>query len=63
MQGTTLSIEVGGGNEVEPDDTVYVLEVTKMGNGIVAGHDGTASQVLVSEDDSVGMGDVLLVLK
>ncbi len=35
----------------------------KMENDVVAERGGTVSQVLVSEGDSVDMGDVLLVLE
>ncbi|ELK56116.1 biotin carboxylase [Haloferax sp. BAB-2207] len=63
MQGTILSVEVGEGDEVEPGDTVCILEAMKMENDVVAERGGTVSQVLVSEGDSVDMGDVLLVLE
>ncbi|ELZ86837.1 acetyl-CoA carboxylase biotin carboxylase subunit [Haloferax volcanii] len=63
MQGTILSVEVAEGDEVEPGDTVCILEAMKMENDVVAERGGTVSQVLVSEGDSVDMGDVLLVLE
>ncbi|UVE50442.1 acetyl-CoA carboxylase biotin carboxylase subunit [Haloferax larsenii] len=63
MQGTILSVDVGEGDEVEPGDTVCVLEAMKMENDVVAERGGTVSQVLVGEGDSVDMGDVLLVLE
>ncbi len=63
MQGTILSVEVEEGDEVEPGDTVCILEAMKMENDVVAERGGTVSQVLVSEGDSVDMGDVLLVLE
>ncbi|WP_396611961.1 propionyl-CoA carboxylase biotin carboxylase/biotin-carboxyl carrier subunit [Haloferax sp. S1W] len=63
MQGTILSVAVDEGDEVEPGDTVCVLEAMKMENDVVAERGGTVSQVLVGEGDSVDMGDVLLVLE
>ncbi|ELZ82476.1 pyruvate carboxylase [Haloferax elongans ATCC BAA-1513] len=63
MQGTILSVDVDEGDEVEPGDTVCVLEAMKMENDVVAERGGTVSQVLIGEGDSVDMGDVLLVLE
>ncbi|WP_410766834.1 propionyl-CoA carboxylase biotin carboxylase/biotin-carboxyl carrier subunit [Haloferax sp. DFSO60] len=63
MQGTILSVEVEEGDEVEPGDTVCVLEAMKMENDVVSERGGTVSQVLIGEGDSVDMGDVLLVLE
>ncbi|KAB1187833.1 MULTISPECIES: propionyl-CoA carboxylase biotin carboxylase/biotin-carboxyl carrier subunit [Haloferax] len=63
MQGTILSVDVEEGDEVEPGDTVCVLEAMKMENDVVAERGGTVTQVLVGEGDSVDMGDVLLVLE
>ncbi|KTG28036.1 propionyl-CoA carboxylase biotin carboxylase/biotin-carboxyl carrier subunit [Haloferax profundi] len=63
MQGTILSVDVEEGDEVEPGDTVCVLEAMKMENDVVAERGGTVSQVLVGEGDSVDMGDVLIVIE
>ncbi|ELZ96724.1 pyruvate carboxylase [Haloferax mucosum ATCC BAA-1512] len=63
MQGTILAVEVEEGDEVEPGDTVCILEAMKMENDVVAERGGTVSQVLIGEGDSVDMGDVLLVLE
>ncbi len=63
MQGTILSVEVGEGDEIAPDDVVCVLEAMKMENDVVTERGGTVTQVMVSEGDSVDMGDVLVVLE
>ncbi|WP_411964148.1 propionyl-CoA carboxylase biotin carboxylase/biotin-carboxyl carrier subunit [Haloferax sp. YSMS24] len=63
MQGTILAVEVAEGDDVEPGDTVCVLEAMKMENDVVTERGGTVSQVLVAEGDSVDMGDVLVVIE
>ena len=63
MQGTILSVDVAEGDDVEPGDTVCVLEAMKMENDVVTERGGTVSQVLVAEGDSVDMGDVLIVIE
>ncbi|WP_416840733.1 propionyl-CoA carboxylase biotin carboxylase/biotin-carboxyl carrier subunit [Haloferax sp. DFSO52] len=63
MQGTILSVGVDEGDDVEPGDTVCVLEAMKMENDVVTERGGTVTQVLVAEGDSVDMGDVLIVIE
>ncbi|MFB6089709.1 MAG: acetyl-CoA carboxylase biotin carboxylase subunit [Halobellus sp.] len=63
MQGTILSVDVEGGDEVGAGDVVCVLEAMKMENDVVTERGGTVSDVLVAEGDSVDMGDTLVVLE
>ncbi|UWG48531.1 Acetyl/propionyl-CoA carboxylase, alpha subunit [Halanaeroarchaeum sp. HSR-CO] len=62
MQGTILSVDVEEGAEVQAGDVLCVLEAMKMENDVVASRGGTVSQVLVEPDQSVDMGDTLLVI-
>jgi acetyl-CoA/propionyl-CoA carboxylase biotin carboxyl carrier protein len=40
-----------------------VLEAMKMENTVAAGKDGTVTEVRVSPGDSVGSGDVVVVIE
>jgi acetyl-CoA/propionyl-CoA carboxylase biotin carboxyl carrier protein len=53
-------VEVG--DTVEAGQTVCVLEAMKMENAIAAEKAGTVSEVRVAAGDSVGAGDVLVVI-
>jgi acetyl-CoA/propionyl-CoA carboxylase biotin carboxyl carrier protein len=62
MQGTIIKVLVAVGDEVEAGQPVCVLEAMKMENNINAGKAGTVSEVRVSPGDTVGSGDVVVVI-
>ena len=63
MQGTIVKILVEVGQEVEAGATVCVLEAMKMENNIAAEKAGTVKEIKVSPGDSVGSGDVVVVIE
>jgi len=62
MQGTIVKVLVEIGQDVEVGQAVVVLEAMKMENHINAEKAGTISEVRVSPGDTVGTGDVLVVI-
>ena len=62
MQGTSVKTLVAVGDAVEVGQAVVVLEAMKMENHINAEKAGTVSEVRVSPGDTVGPGDVLVVI-
>jgi acetyl-CoA/propionyl-CoA carboxylase biotin carboxyl carrier protein len=62
MQGTIVKVLVSEGDEVEAGQTVCVLEAMKMENNIAADKSGTVKQVKVTAGQSVGSGDVVVVI-
>jgi acetyl-CoA/propionyl-CoA carboxylase, biotin carboxylase, biotin carboxyl carrier protein len=63
MQGTIVKLLVEVGQEVEAGATVCVLEAMKMENNIVAEKAGTVTEVKVAAGDSVGSGDVVVIIE
>ena len=63
ITGTVWQIEVEVGDEVAEDDELIILESMKMEMPVVAPSDGTVSEILVEEDDSVEEGDVVARLE
>jgi acetyl-CoA/propionyl-CoA carboxylase biotin carboxyl carrier protein len=63
MQGTIVKVLVGEGEEVELGQSVLVLEAMKMENHISAEKAGTVKEVRVAAGDTVGTGDVLVVIE
>ena len=63
MQGTIVKILVEVGQEVEAGATVCVLEAMKMENNITADKAGTVKEIKVATGDSVGSGDVVVVIE
>jgi acetyl-CoA/propionyl-CoA carboxylase biotin carboxyl carrier protein len=63
MQGTIVKVLVDVGHDVEIGQTVCVLEAMKMENNIAADVAGTVSEVKVAPGDSVGSGDVVIVIE
>ncbi|HSB86366.1 MAG TPA: biotin/lipoyl-containing protein, partial [Ilumatobacteraceae bacterium] len=53
-------VEVGA--TVEPGQPVVVLEAMKMENQIAADVAGTVSEIKVTAGDTVGAGDVVVVI-
>jgi acetyl-CoA/propionyl-CoA carboxylase, biotin carboxylase, biotin carboxyl carrier protein len=62
MQGTIVKVLVQEGDEVESGQTVCVLEAMKMENNIAADRAGTVKAVKVAAGQSVGSGDVVVVI-
>ena len=62
MQGTIVKVMVEEGQSVEAGAGVVVLEAMKMENQINADVAGTVKEIKVSAGDTVGGGDVLLVI-
>jgi len=62
MQGTIVKTLVSVGDAVEVGQPVVVLEAMKMENHVNAEKAGTVSEVRVAAGDTVGTGDVLVVI-
>jgi acetyl-CoA/propionyl-CoA carboxylase, biotin carboxylase, biotin carboxyl carrier protein len=62
MQGTIVKLLVAEGDEVDVGQTVCVLEAMKMENNILAEKAGTIAEIKVEAGQSVGSGDVVLVI-
>jgi acetyl-CoA/propionyl-CoA carboxylase biotin carboxyl carrier protein len=62
MQGTIVKILVEVGQDVEVGQGVVVLEAMKMENQINADKAGTVKEIKVSTGDTVGGGDVVVVI-
>ena len=63
MQGTIVKVLVEVGQAVEAGATVCVLEAMKMENNIAADKAGTVKEIKVAPGDSVGSGDVVVVIE
>jgi acetyl-CoA/propionyl-CoA/long-chain acyl-CoA carboxylase, biotin carboxylase, biotin carboxyl carrier protein len=63
MQGTIVKLLVDVGDQVEAGAGVVVLEAMKMENQINADRAGTVTAVKVAAGDTVGGGDVLVVIE
>ena len=63
MQGTIVKVLVSEGDEVEAGQTVCVLEAMKMENNIAADKAGTVKEIRVTAGQSVGSGDVVVVIE
>ena len=62
MPGTVLAVKAAQGAAVKAGQTVFVVEAMKMENEIVAPVDGTLSQVLVKQGDTVDTDQVMATL-
>jgi acetyl-CoA/propionyl-CoA carboxylase biotin carboxyl carrier protein len=63
MQGTIVKVLVAEGDAVEIGQPVCVLEAMKMENNINAERSGTVKAVKVEAGQSVGAGDVVVVVE
>jgi acetyl-CoA/propionyl-CoA carboxylase biotin carboxyl carrier protein len=63
MQGTIVKVLVAVGDTVEEGQTVCVLEAMKMENNIAADKSGTVAEVKAEAGQSVGSGDVVIVIE
>ena len=62
MQGTIVKVLVEVGHTVEAGQAVVVLEAMKMENQIAAERAGTVTEIKVAPGDTVGGGDVVVVI-
>jgi acetyl-CoA/propionyl-CoA carboxylase biotin carboxyl carrier protein len=62
MQGTIVKVLVAVGDTVEAGQPVCVLEAMKMENNINADKSGTVAEVKVTPGQSVGTGDIVIVI-
>ena len=62
MQGTIVKVLVELGQHVEAGQSVIVLEAMKMENQIAAEKSGTVKEIKVAPGDTVGAGDVVVVI-
>ncbi len=63
MQGTIVKVLVEVGQEVTEGESVVVLEAMKMENNINADKSGTVAEVKVGPGDTVGAGDVVVIIE
>ncbi|MHB1912350.1 MAG: ATP-binding protein, partial [Acidimicrobiales bacterium] len=63
MQGTIVRVLVAVGDQVELGQAVCVLEAMKMENNIAAERAGTVKEVRVEPGQTVGGGDVVMVIE
>ena len=63
MQGTVIKLLVTEGQVVAEGDAVLVLEAMKMENQIQADKAGKVAKINCKAGDTVGSGDVLLVIE
>ena len=62
MQGTIVKLLVEVGQTVATGESLLVLEAMKMENHIAAEIDGTVKEIRAAAGDTVGAGDVLVVI-
>ncbi|MGC8779024.1 MAG: biotin/lipoyl-containing protein [Candidatus Caldatribacteriaceae bacterium] len=63
MPGQILSVSVKKGDEVKAGQVAVILEAMKMENEIAVEHPGVVTNVYVSENDTVDVGDPLLEIE
>ena len=62
MQGTIVKVLVAVGDKVETGATLCILEAMKMENAITADKSGEVTEVRVKAGDTVGNGDIVVVI-
>ena len=58
-----IDIKVKKGKKVKTGDTLVILEAMKMEHSIKASEDGTVTQLLISVNDQVENGALLMIVK
>jgi biotin carboxyl carrier protein len=62
MPGKVIDLKVKKGSKVKAGDTLIILEAMKMEHSIKASENGTVSDLLVSTNDQVENGALLMVV-
>ena len=62
MPGNIIRVEVKEGDQIKAGQLLVVREAMKMENEILAPHDGTVAQVIVSKGSTVETDSPLIVL-
>ena len=62
IAGSVWKIEVAVGDRVAADDPLIILESMKMEIPLLAPRDGVVVEILVSEGEQIGEGDIAIVL-
>mgnify|MGYP001353443540 FL=1 len=63
MPGKVIDVKVKKGKKVKAGDTLVILEAMKMEHSIKAAEEGTVSELLISVNDQVENGALLMVVK
>jgi biotin carboxyl carrier protein len=63
ITGSVWKIEVAIGDSVAEDDPLIVLEAMKMEIPLLSPRAGVVREILVSEGDPIGEGDVAVILE
>ena len=63
VPGKVIDVKVKKGKKVKAGDTLVILEAMKMEHSIKASEDGTVSELLISVNDQVENGALLMVVK
>ena len=63
MPGKVIDVKVKKGKKVKAGDTLVILEAMKMEHSIKAAENGTVSELLISVNDQVENGALLMVVK
>jgi acetyl-CoA/propionyl-CoA carboxylase biotin carboxyl carrier protein len=63
MQGTIVKVLVAVGDTVESGQALCVLEAMKMENNINADKAGTVTEIKVVPGQSVGTGDIVIIIE
>ena len=63
MPGKVIDVKVKKGKKVKAGDILVILEAMKMEHSIKASEDGTVSELLISVNDQVENGALLMVVK
>ena len=62
IAGSVWKIEVAVGDRVAADDPLIILESMKMEIPLLAPRAGVVVEILVSEGEQIGEGDIAIVL-
>ena len=63
MPGKVVDLKVKKGSKVKSGETLVILEAMKMEHSIKAAEDGVVSELLISINDQVENGALLMVVK
>ena len=63
MPGKVIDIKVKKGKKVKAGETLVILEAMKMEHSIKASEDGVVSELLISVNDQVENGALLMIVK